>query len=69
MDRYGSAGLNWRKSELSSMNGNCVEICQFDVGSVAVRDSKDNAAGPVLVFGAQAWRSFLSKAKAGRFDS
>lgn len=49
----------WRKSSLSDGGGsNCVEVALAPTGA-AVRDSK-NSAGPHLVFGARAWRDFLS---------
>ncbi|GAA0582687.1 hypothetical protein GCM10010394_09250 [Streptomyces crystallinus] len=39
---------------------NCVEAAFLDAGLLlAVRDSK-RTAGPALLFGARAWRSFLS---------
>jgi Domain of unknown function (DUF397) len=55
----------WRKSTRSSANG-CVEVA-FVRGQVAVRDSKDRG-GPVLVFTAHEWASFLSGVLAGEFD-
>lgn len=57
----------WRKSSWSAMNGNCLEIAELRGGTVGVRDSKDGGAGPVLLFGPTAWRSFISDLKdAGR---
>lgn len=55
----------WRKSTFSGTNG-CVEVA-FVQGQVAVRDSKQRG-GPVLVFTAHEWASFLSGARAGEFD-
>ena len=47
----------WRKA--SHSNGtNCAEAASCRHG-VAVRDTADRG-GPVLVFGAEAWRAFLS---------
>jgi hypothetical protein len=55
----------WRKSSRSTNNG-CVEVAL--VGDrVAVRDSKD-PAGPVLVFTAHEWASFLGGVRDGEFD-
>jgi Domain of unknown function (DUF397) len=53
----------WRKSSYSGCNGNCVEVAQFRSDFVGVRDTKDAGSGPVLVFDAAAWRSFLERIK------
>ncbi|MFY1668657.1 DUF397 domain-containing protein [Plantactinospora sp. WMMB334] len=50
----------WRKSSRSNSSGGaCVEVAGNLPGVVAVRDSKD-PDGPVLGFGAAAWRNFLT---------
>ncbi|MET9670366.1 DUF397 domain-containing protein [Streptomyces sp. NPDC006475] len=50
----------WRKSSYSgSTGGDCVEVADGCPAAVPVRDSK-NPAGPVLILGADAWRSFIS---------
>ena len=55
----------WRKSSRSGLNG-CVEVAV--VGDrVAVRDSKD-PGGPVLLFTAHEWGSFLGAVRDGEFD-
>ncbi|MEU7978432.1 DUF397 domain-containing protein [Micromonospora sp. NPDC049081] len=51
----------WRKSTHSA-EGACVEVAGSLVVGVGVRDSKD-VAGPILVFSARSWRSFLQKIK------
>jgi Domain of unknown function (DUF397) len=56
----------WRKSRLSGANG-CVEVA-FVEDRVAVRDSKDRSNGPVLVFTAHEWETFLSGVRGGEFD-
>jgi hypothetical protein len=47
----------WRKSSHSSSQANCVEVA-FPATTVAVRDSKDPGAGPVLI-SARSWRYLL----------
>jgi hypothetical protein len=55
--------LKWRTASYSSNGGgNCVEIGQA-LGLVAVRDTKDNGAGPVLGFAPEAWAAFVRVVK------
>jgi hypothetical protein len=59
--------LSWRKSSHSNAStGDCVELAHLP-GEVAVRDSKD-PSGPVLTFTPSTLATFLTQAKAGRFD-
>lgn len=53
----------WRKSRHSANSGNCVEVSARGQ-VVAVRDSKQGSAGPVLEVTAPAWRDFLTTFKA-----
>jgi len=54
----------WRKSSWSACNGNCVEVARSREGSlIGVRDTKDAGLGPVLLFDAASWRSFLDAVK------
>ncbi|WP_411072301.1 DUF397 domain-containing protein [Streptomyces sp. cmx-4-25] len=56
--------VRWRKSSYSNTDGgNCLEVAD-DLPLVPVRDSKV-PAGPVLVFGAGAWASFVGEVKGG----
>ena len=58
----------WRKSTYSGGNGGgCVEVARNRPGTVAVRDSKDQA-GPQLAVSDQAWAEFVKGIKHGEFD-
>jgi hypothetical protein len=56
----------WRKSTRSGTNG-CVEVA-LDAAGVAVRDSKQQGNGPVLLFTAREWDAFLAGVRNGEFD-
>jgi hypothetical protein len=57
--------LLWSKSSFS--NNECVETASFGDGRVAVRNSKDPAAG-FLLYEAAEWRAFLAGVRNGEFD-
>jgi len=57
----------WRKSSHSTAQGNCVEVCTSEPGTVAVRDSK-NLPGPELAVTAQAWSQFVQAITHGELD-
>jgi hypothetical protein len=70
---------NWRKSQRSKADGNCVEAGSwrksgfsaagncvetgYGPGVVGVRDTKDKGAGPVLEFAPSTWTAFVSGLK------
>lgn len=58
--------LDWRKARRSIANGDCVELASAN-GQIVVRDSKD-PSGSIIQYRADAWQSFLSKARRGEFD-
>jgi hypothetical protein len=60
---------SWRKSSFSNLNGNCLEACRLQPDCIAVRDTKDNGEGPVLIFTEAEWDAFLAGAKEGQFDN
>ncbi|UCM87234.1 DUF397 domain-containing protein [Streptomyces marincola] len=49
----------WRRSTYSGGNNECVEVAVQAGGRIPVRDSK-RPAGPVVVFGAETWDTFLA---------
>jgi hypothetical protein len=54
---------NWRKSTYSGgSGGNCVEAANAP-GLVAVRDTTQQGAGPVLRITAEAWKTFTNGIK------
>ncbi|GAA1904676.1 DUF397 domain-containing protein [Streptantibioticus ferralitis] len=58
----------WRKSSYSGENGGtCVEVADGFPGVVPVRDSK-HPEGPVLLFSAEAWTSFIRDVKTDRYS-
>lgn len=63
----GSELPDWRKPIRSMNNGNCTQVATA-AGVVVVRDSKDSR-GPVLTYPVTSWRSFLSAARQGGFDT
>ncbi|MFB7474962.1 DUF397 domain-containing protein [Kitasatospora sp. NPDC056184] len=63
-----AAGLVWRKSSYSGAQSNCVEVAFGVADAVPVRDSKD-PAGPVVLFDAEAWASFVAGVKGGEFPT
>ncbi|MFI0962510.1 DUF397 domain-containing protein [Streptomyces sp. NPDC021080] len=60
------SAASWRKSSYSNQDGGaCVEVSDDFATVVPVRDSKV-LSGPVLVFPAVGWASFVSAVQGGR---
>lgn len=58
----GSTAAPWRKSSYSGGGNQCVEVAVVNETQVAVRDSKNPAAGH-HAFSPQAWSHFLTSVK------
>jgi hypothetical protein len=64
----GVSPVAWRKSSYSGGgSGNCVEVAGTPRRVVAVRDSKNPAAG-IVTIDDPAWRSLLAAIKRGQYD-
>ncbi|MER5842975.1 DUF397 domain-containing protein [Streptomyces prasinus] len=60
--------VTWRKSSYSNSDGGaCVEVSDNFAAVVPVRDSKF-PHGPVLVFPAVGWTSFVSAVRDGQLE-
>jgi hypothetical protein len=57
----------WKKSSLSSYNGNCVEVAGLADDIIRVRDSK-NPRGGILNFTQAEWDAFIGGVRNGEFD-
>ncbi|QIY62386.1 DUF397 domain-containing protein [Streptomyces sp. RPA4-2] len=61
--------VTWRKSSYSNSDGGaCLEVSDDLTAGIPVRDSKV-PHGPVLVFPAGGWASFVAAVKGGRLPS
>lgn len=61
-------GAEWKKSTRSNGSGACVEVASNLPGIVAVRDTKDDGEGAVLIFTPAEWNAFVGGTKDGEFD-
>jgi Domain of unknown function (DUF397) len=62
-----NANLDWAKSSLSHVNGNCVEVAGLATDLIRIRNSKD-PKGPALQFTPAEWDAFLGGVRKGEFD-
>lgn len=58
----------WYKSSRSNGQTNCVETAKLTDGGRAVRNTKDNGSGNVLLFTDSEWKAFVEGVKLGEFD-
>jgi Domain of unknown function (DUF397) len=58
----------WFKSSRSNGQNACVEVAFLDGGDVALRDTKDQGRGPIMVFTAAEWDAFVGGVQDGEFD-
>lgn len=59
----------WRKAKRSNDANDCVEVSYDQPGFIAVRDSKDGAAGPILKFTRSEWDAFADGVRNDEFPS
>jgi hypothetical protein len=60
--------LPYQAGTCGGNGGACVEVAIFEDGAVAVRDTKDNGSGPVLVYRRDEWAAFIAGVKDGEFE-
>jgi len=61
MHLFGQLSDNWRKSSRCA-HGDCIEVAS-QKDRIAVRDTKNNASGPHLVFAPGEWLLFIKSIK------
>ncbi|MHC0430207.1 DUF397 domain-containing protein [Streptomyces sp. O3] len=66
MNKVDLQNAHWFKSSYSNGNGNCVEVANLGT-AVAVRDSKQQSAGPVLTNTVEGWQAFIVSVVDGEF--
>lgn len=59
--------FEFAKSSYSSSTGECVEVATNVPGTIAVRDSKEQPAGPILTFTPTEWTHFQRALAEGAF--
>jgi hypothetical protein len=67
MSRVDLTDAKWFTSSRSEANGQCVEVAHVGDDMVALRDTKDRGAGPVMIFTGDQWQAFIDAA-GGLFD-
>ncbi|PZS40961.1 MAG: DUF397 domain-containing protein [Pseudonocardiales bacterium] len=59
-------GVRWTKSSHSNPNGNCVELAELTVDTIAVRNSR-RPSGPALLCARAEMATFVRAVKNGEF--
>lgn len=62
------ATAKWFKSSRSNDQNACVEVAFLDDDGVAVRDTKNDGRGPILVFTPAEWTAFIGGVQDGEFN-
>lgn len=68
MSRVDLTDVTWIKSSRSEGNGQCLEVAHVGDNMVALRDSKNHSAGPVVIYNGRQWQAFIGGTIDGLFE-